>query len=106
MGTNWASFFGLEFRETTSSQLRRIEKLASRRLSSNSVKMPLTVSVRYALPLVATILTAVATAGCGSSKISPEAVAEAAQATIEAGGSRVALTETVEVPGEGKVATV
>src|SRR3954464_13155991 len=55
-----------------------------------------------ALVPAALVLTAAvfATAGCGTGNISPESVADAAQATIDAGGSRIAFNATSTAEGK------
>lgn len=51
--------------------------------------------------LTVVVITALSTAGCGGDQlVSPESVAEAADATFESGGFRFGLTGTVEAAGE------
>jgi hypothetical protein len=52
-----------------------------------------------AIALLTVLALLVLAIGCGSEDLSPDTVAEAADATIDAGGSRVALHATVEEPG-------
>jgi hypothetical protein len=62
-------------------------------------------SARHTVALAALLALVTALSGCGAKDLSPAAIAQAADATVAERGMRIALKQTLTMPGAGRVET-